>query len=391
MGQIEVHMSKWLTKKRAILDFTLICLITLVGTTHCSNSSTSAENSLGISDKYGLVYYSQRDNLNDTSMGGFGGLYLVDLNTGKEKLLTENSVVSQFEIFSWSPVIEKLVYTQRGEDITNESHLELFLLDLNGSKTKLTDNQVYDSDGRWRPDGKKIAFWSTRQIDESFLYLMNPDGSDVSPVFDHNYREIVAPDFSWSPDGNKLAISTVHSMTLAAENIQIVNINPLEILPLPLGSRIRTNFSWSNDSKKLVYLSDPTRQDVLGGVFTTMYVYNLERQEDDLLAEFSVIGTPVWSPTKDVIAFSAAQASTETDDLNIYLINGDGSDLKQLTNSGSYRVVSWSPDGNKLAVEIIGNQLSEHEIGVFDIRTETLKHVTDNDVFDAFPIWVEIP
>ena len=122
-----------------------------------------------------------------------------------------------------------------------------------------------------------------------------------------------------------------------------------------------------------------------------MYVYNLELQEDDLLAEFSAIGTPVWSPTEDVIAFSAAQSTSQTDDLNIYLIDGDGSGLKQLTNSGAYRVVSWSPDGNKLAVEIIGQQLSDHEIGVFDIRTETLKQVTDNDVFDAFPIWVEMP
>ena len=366
-----------------------VCLVTLLGTTVCSSSSIPAGDRLDITDDYGLIYYSQRNNLHTSSMGGFGGIYFANLSTGEEKLLTNNSVVSQFETFSWSPITRKLVYTERGEDIVDESSLELFLLNLDGQKMRLTNNQVHDSNGRWAPNGQRIAFWSTRRIDESFLYLMNPDGSDVMPVFDHSYKQIVAPEFTWSPDSNRLAIATVNSTTLMAENIQIINLNSLETLPLLPNNRVRTNFQWSNNSNKLVYLSDPKENDIFE-IYTTMYVYDVETRKEDLLAEFKAIGTPVWSPTEDVIAFSAAQASSEIDDLNIYLINGDGTGLTQLTENGAYRVASWSPDGQMLAVEAIGEQFTDHEIYIFDIDSKDLKQVTDNDYFDAFPIWVDL-
>ncbi|MBE7549474.1 MAG: PD40 domain-containing protein [Anaerolineales bacterium] len=44
----------------------------------------------------------------------------------------------------------------------------------------MTNNDVNDSDGNWSPDGQTIAFWSSRP-DESWLYLMNSDGSNVRP------------------------------------------------------------------------------------------------------------------------------------------------------------------------------------------------------------------
>jgi len=64
----------------------------------------------------------------------FGGLYLLDLETRDEKYLTEGSIISQYESFSWSPVARRLIYVERGEDIFNESELELYSLDLNVTK-----------------------------------------------------------------------------------------------------------------------------------------------------------------------------------------------------------------------------------------------------------------
>jgi Tol biopolymer transport system component len=118
-------------------------------------------------------------------------------------------------------------------------------------------------------------------------------------------------------------------------------------------------------------------------------MFDLKPKKENLLVEFKVVGTPVWSPIEDLIAFSAARPE-ETADMNIYLINSDGTGLKQLTNDGAYRVAAWSPDGSKLAVEIVGEEITDHEIGVVDVETGAVEQVTNNDVFDAFPVWVEL-
>jgi Tol biopolymer transport system component len=88
-----------------------------------------------------------------------------------------------------------------------------------------------------------------------------------------------------------------------------------------------------------------------------------------------------------MIAFSASEGD---DELNLYLMKSDGTGLEKLTEEGFYRVSSWSPDGKKLAVTFLGEQLSEDEIFVFDIESKTFEQVTNNDVFDSSPIWVEL-
>jgi hypothetical protein len=53
---------------------------------------------------YGLIYYSQRTsnnflgNIMAEGENEFGGIFLTDLATGKEKYLTEGSIISQYAL-----------------------------------------------------------------------------------------------------------------------------------------------------------------------------------------------------------------------------------------------------------------------------------------------------
>lgn len=62
-------------------------------------------------------------------------------------------------------------------------------------------------------------------------------------------------------------------------------------------------------------------------------------------------------------------------DGDIWFINSDGLDLEQLTTSGNYKAVSWSPDGEKLAFIHTGvdpdTQRSADEVGVYDLSTNS--------------------
>ncbi len=75
---------------------------------------------------------------------------------------------------------------------------EVFIVDADGSNlTQLTHNSIDDLDPVWSPDGRTIAFTSTRDGD-SAIYLMDADGS--------NQRRLTAgADPAWSPDGTQIA------------------------------------------------------------------------------------------------------------------------------------------------------------------------------------------
>ncbi len=71
-------------------------------------------------------------------------------------------------------------------------------------RLNITNNSADNSTPAWSPDGKQIAFTSTRD-GRSQINVMNPDGSGVRRVSQGD-----AKDFSptWSPDGNWIAFGS---------------------------------------------------------------------------------------------------------------------------------------------------------------------------------------
>ncbi|MBE7549475.1 MAG: hypothetical protein HS126_00155 [Anaerolineales bacterium] len=90
-----------------------------------------------------------------------------------------------------------------------------------------------------------------------------------------------------------------------------------------------------------------------------------------------------------MIAFSATTTEEmNSGELNVYLINGDGTGLKRMTDDGFIELLPGLLTV-KVSIEFVGEQLADFEIYIFDIESGTLEQVTDNNVYDAFPIWVE--
>jgi len=82
------------------------------------------------------------------------------------------------------------------------SESDIFVMNADGSGTRrLTHNAAQNAEPAWSPDGRKIAFRSTRNGNRD-LYVMNADGSGK-----RNLTQNAAWDSrpSWSPDGQKIA------------------------------------------------------------------------------------------------------------------------------------------------------------------------------------------
>ncbi|MEK9148854.1 MAG: hypothetical protein AAB267_02270, partial [Candidatus Desantisbacteria bacterium] len=93
---------------------------------------------------------------------------------------------------------------------------------------------------------------------------------------------------------------------------------------------------------------------------------------------------PVWSPDGKVIAFEVLMMNnSEEIATNIWRINADGTNLKQLTIGEDDTSPSWSPDGTKLAFCRWGDS-NQDNLWIMNSDGTNQKHlVTGGDIFSS--------
>ena len=92
-----------------------------------------------------------------------------------------------------------------GKTIVFELLGDIYTLPIEGGTAKLVDGgMAFDSQPKFSPDGKWIAFISDREGSEN-IWVMHPDGSGVKQVSKDPNNEFASP--SWSPDGNYILVS----------------------------------------------------------------------------------------------------------------------------------------------------------------------------------------
>jgi Tol biopolymer transport system component len=92
-----------------------------------------------------------------------------------------------------------------GKTIAFELLGDIYTLPIEGGQAKLiAGGMAFDSQPKFSPDGKWIAFLSDREGSEN-IWVMRPDGSEVKQVSKDPNNEFASP--SWSPDGNYIFVS----------------------------------------------------------------------------------------------------------------------------------------------------------------------------------------
>jgi Tol biopolymer transport system component len=190
----------------------------------------------------------------------------------------------------------------------------------------------------WSPDGRKIAFSSSRPLDGNDtavgnwnIWVVNSDGSGEVPLtrLGRSTRYIRSESIAWSPDGRKLAFVSFRALDGSdaqnqneAPNVWVVSADGSSLKPL-------TKFT-----------------------------------------ENSAISVPVWSSDSAKVAFLWFHSSDIFDSpepgvpRHIWIINSDGSALRPLTKLTEKFVSApwywpWSPDGSKLTVTVKGGNIWE--------------------------------
>jgi TolB protein len=96
---------------------------------------------------------------------------------------------------------------------------------------------------------------------------------------------------------------------------------------------------------------------------------------------------PQWSPNGKLILFQSYRNQREfPDDADVYLMNADGSEVREVTFSNAFDGdASWSPDGKRIVFE--SRRDGDSEIYVINANGSGTKRLTANGVFDGDPAW----
>ena len=274
-----------------------------------------------------------------------------------------------------------------------EGNSEIFLMCSDGTaQINISNHPALDTNPLWSPDGKKLAFISRRD-DPGFqscgfscmrsLYIYDLENNQLEFIADQvgNY-------FSWAPDGLRLAYQHVYSHETESgyQDIFIVNADGTNARNLTNHSSNNFNPMWSPSGDSILFLSDRNYVTFVDSFETTLYVVdpdglNLRALVDVLSAEFS------WSPDGQQVVFSSNREKPATD---VYVINMDGSDLQNLSNTQRYESdPTWSPDG-KLIVFAYGcesEQGCELRLVNTDDWTSTTIWTTQGDILSLDISW----
>jgi len=189
------------------------------------------------------------------------------------------------------------------------------------------------SAGSWPGGNGKIALWAGMEPDCE-IFVVNPDGSGFRQLTDNDVCDH-SPD--WSADGRKLAIERYDGNDY---EIWVILEDGRDDHRVTDNSVSDYDPAWSPDESKIAF----TRYDPVG-FDVELWVINADGTGEQQLTNGYTDYDPEWSPDGSTIAFERMGGS-------IYVINPDGSGLAPVTDGYS---PEWLPDGSRIAFDRRGN------------------------------------
>jgi Tol biopolymer transport system component len=185
---------------------------------------------------------------------------------------------------------------------------------------------------------------------------------------------------SLTPPGRDIALTWKRDVyLLSADGATFTNLtnNP----DTDTESALSVDLSWSPDGQRIAYRSIRERPGPLAGYISVM---NADGSGKTQLTNFDgrYYGEPAWSPDGSKIALTS---SAGTSDLEIWVMQPDGSGMSQLTHTGFAVDPDWSPDGTRITFTAHGP--FEFDIFVMNADGSDVTRLTTDPASDGGAVW----
>ena len=253
------------------------------------------------------------------------------------------------------------------EENANNSDLWLANPD-SGESFQLTRSPKGDSQPRWSPDGKEIAFTSSRN-GRPQIFLISPFGGEARQVT--KFKKLGVGQFRWLPDGSGFVFTARDPRTpeedkarkdkrdaiefqqnLKYSRLYLFKMGEKEPEKLTEGDFHVTGFSVSPDGKSIAFSSAPTPliNDLRSK--SDLKLFDLESREiRELVTRPGADGGPVFSPDGKWVAFSSNGGDdAPLADTNLWVVKPDGGGLRNISKNFEEGIggVRWSPAGDAI-------------------------------------------
>jgi TolB protein len=249
-----------------------------------------------------------------STRGGFGDIYLLDLNTRQTVQVTHDDASEEW--VRWSPDGQFIAYT--ADD--REGGLHLFVMDAYGEHIRqLTRGDRINWFPTWSPEGTAFAASSGQNMQTYNIFILNAQNGVAEMYLPH----VGAQDRVTSWYGNRLLLSAGEG---SHAEIYSINTDGSDLRQLTANGLYNLNAVWSPDGIQIAFQSN------LNGNFD-IYLMNPDGTNlRQLTSDHRDEVVPMWSLNGRQIVYMTL-TTVQRNNYDLYMMNADGTDIQRLNNT----------------------------------------------------------
>lgn len=252
------------------------------------------------------------------------------------------------------------------------------------------------------PDGKTIIFQAVPAGQEQYqIYVMNiaegcprmvstgrgactcayfrPDGKKIIFASSHEDPSLYDENYAQKVPGYKREGGNYSWEFTPYMNIYEANPDGSQLLALTKGSAYHAECAYSPDGLRIVFASNQNGR---------MNIYTMNSDGSDVRQVTHTIrsynGGPFFSPNGKEIVYRADRDQPHY--LQIYLMNSDGTNESKITENGAVNWAPfWHPNGRVIAFTTSLHGHMHYELYLLDVVTKMHYRLTHNETFDGLP------